>query len=117
MLKGLERVWRAAEILAGSEAGVKERLKQARAELAAALEHPNEWPREQLYVAISLERIIRLRGDVDPLDSMDSATAGLVAEDILSLAADVQIAFHEQWKSGNPEAGLKVWSAAEAEGT
>jgi hypothetical protein len=98
MLKGLDRVWRAAEMLAGSEAGVKERLKLARAELNAALEHPNEWPREQLYVAISLDRLIRIRGDVDPIDAMDAQGAGLLAEDLLSLAADVQIAFHEQWK-------------------
>lgn len=98
MLKGLDRVWRAAEILAGSEAGVKERLKLARAELTAALEHPNEWPREELYVAISLDRLIRVRGDMDPIEAMDAQGAGLLAEDLLSLAADVQIAFHEQWK-------------------
>lgn len=110
MLKGLDRVWRAAEILAGSEAGVKERLKLARTELTAALEHPNEWPREQLYVAISLDRLIRLRGDVDPLDAMDAQAAGLLAEDILSLAADVQIAFHEQWKKPEGEP-IKVWNA------
>lgn len=108
MLKGLDRVWRAAEILAGSEAGVKDRLRLARAELTAALDHPNEWPREQLYVAISLDRLIRLRGDVDPLDAMDAQTAGLLAEDFLSLAADVQIAFHEQWKQTPAEAERAV---------
>jgi hypothetical protein len=111
MLKGLDRVWRAAEILAGSEAGVKDRLKLARTELSAALEHPNEWPREQLYVAISLDRLIRVRGDVDPLDAMDAQGAGLLAEDILSLAADVQIAFHEQWKRTPEGEAIKMWDA------
>jgi hypothetical protein len=111
MLKGLDRVWRAAEILAGSEAGVKDRIRLARAELSAALEHPNEWPREQLYVAISLDRLIRVRGDIDPLDAMDAQGAGLLAEDILSLAADVQIAFHEQWKKTPDAETIKVWDA------
>ena len=116
MLKGLDRVWRAAEVLAGSEAGVKDRLKLARAELTAALEHPNEWPREQLYVAISLDRLIRVRGDVDPLDAMDAQAAGMLAEDILSLAADVQIAFHEQWKQAPAGEGIRLSIAPAEEG-
>ena len=94
MLDGLHHVWRAAEILAGSDAGLTERLKAARAPLLLALARPDQWPPDLLAVASSIERLIRQQGGTDPLESMPPGMARQVAEDLLSLAVDVQAAFH-----------------------
>ena len=94
MLYGLHHVWRAAEILAGSDAGLTERLKEARAPLLLALARPDQWPPDLLAVARSIERLIRQQGGTDPLESMPPGMARQVAEDLLSLAVDVQAAFH-----------------------
>ncbi len=89
MLQGLHHVWRAAAILAGGDAG----LKEARAPLRLALARPDQWPPDLLPVARSIERIIGVRGGVDPLEGMGSDLARQAAEDLLALAADVQAAF------------------------
>jgi hypothetical protein len=47
-----------------------------------------------LAVARSIERLIRQQGGTDPLESMPPNLARQVAEDLLSLAVDVQAAFH-----------------------
>jgi hypothetical protein len=93
MLDGLHHVWRAAEILAGADAGLKERLKAVRAPLLLALARPEQWPPDLLSVARSIERIIGERGGIDPLEVMGNDLARQVAEDLLALAADVQAAF------------------------
>ncbi len=93
MLDGLHHVWRAAEILAGGDAGLRERLKDARIPLRLALSRPEEWPPGLLPVAQSIERILGERGALDPLEGMDSDLARQAAEDLLGLAFDVQAAF------------------------
>jgi len=93
MLDGLHHVWRAAEILAAGDAGLKERLKQVRAPLRLALAQPDQWPPDLLSVARSIDRIIGERGALDPLEAMGNELARQVAEDLLSLAVDVQAAF------------------------
>jgi len=97
MLDGLHHVWRAAEILAGGDAGLKERLMEVRAPLLLALAKPDQWPPDLLSVARSIERIIRERGGIDPLEAMGNDLARQVAEDLLSLAVDVQAAFPGGW--------------------
>ena len=94
MLDGLHHVGRAAEILAGSDAGLTQRLKDARAPLLLAMAWPGQWPPDLLAVARSIERIVRDQGGTDPLESMPPGLARQVAEDVLSLAVDVQAAFH-----------------------
>jgi hypothetical protein len=106
MLDGLQHVWRAAEVLAGADTGLRERLKLARSEFSVALRRAEQWPPELLSVARSLDRIIRLDGKEDPLDSLNGAMARQVAEDLVSLAADVAAAFHQagsgEWGSKTP---------------
>jgi hypothetical protein len=97
MLDGLHHVWRAAEILAGGEAGLKERLKEARAQLLLALAKPNQWPPDLLAVARSIERMVREQGGIDPLAAMTPGLARQVAEDLLALAVDVQAVFPKGW--------------------
>jgi hypothetical protein len=101
MLDGLQYVWRAAEILAGGDATLVERLKEARGPLLRALARPNQWPPDLLAVARSLERLVRKQGDVDPLDEMGRDLARQVAEDLLSLAVDVQAVFPRGWCQGD----------------
>jgi hypothetical protein len=103
MLDGLHHVWRAAEILAAGDAGLTERLKEARAPLLLALARPEEWPPDLLSVARSIERIIGERGGTDPLEVMDSDMARQAAEDVLSLAVDVQALF-----TGRPQEASAV---------
>ncbi len=93
MLDGLHHVWRAAEILAAGDGRLTERLRQARAPLLLALARPEEWPPDLLSVAHSIERIIRVRGGSDPLEAMGDDLARQAAEDVLSLAVDVQALF------------------------
>ena len=100
MLEGLGHVWRAAEILAGGDAGLRQRLKGARAELGAALRRPEQWPPDLLGVARSLDRLLGGPGEDDPLDTLDAGLAGRVAEDLLSLAVDVLLAFREAGGDG-----------------
>jgi hypothetical protein len=97
MPDGLHHVWRAAEILAGQDAGLTERLKEARAPLLLAVAKPDQWPKDLLCVARSIERIVRERGGIDPLESMAPGLARQVAEDLLSLAVDVQALFPTGW--------------------
>lgn len=97
MLDGLHHVWRAAEILAGGNGGLKERLKEARAQFLLALAKPEQWPGDLLGIARALERIVRVQGGIDPLDSLAPDLARQVAEDLLSLAADVQAVFPRGW--------------------
>ncbi len=93
MLDGLHHVWRAAEMLAAGDAGLKDRLRAVRAPLRLALARPDQWPADLLSVARSIERLIRVRGGTDPLEAMGHDLARQVAEDFLSLAFDVQAAF------------------------
>jgi hypothetical protein len=98
MLDGLHHVWRAAELLAGGDAGLKERLKAARAQLQLALARPEQWPPDLLLLARDIARILEGHGGgADPLDGMSQELARQVAEDFLSLAADVQGLFPRGW--------------------
>jgi hypothetical protein len=93
MLDGLHHVWRAAEILAAGDAGLRERLKAVRAPLRLALARPDQWPPDLLSVARSIDRLVGVRGVTDPLDDMATDLARQVAEDVLALAVDVQTVF------------------------
>jgi hypothetical protein len=93
MLDGLHHVWRAAEVLAGGDAGLTERLKEARPHFLRSLARPNQWPPELLAVARSIEQIVRDQDGTDPLEAMTPDLARQVAEDLLSLAVDVQALF------------------------
>jgi hypothetical protein len=97
MLDGLHHVWRAAEVLAGGDAGLKERLKEARAHLLLALAKPDQWPPDLLSAARSIERIVREQDGIDPLEAMPPDLGRQVAEDLLSLAVDVQALFPRGW--------------------
>ena len=97
MLDGLHHVWRAAEVLAGGDAGLTGRLKEARAHLLRSLARPNQWPPDLLSVARGIERIVREQGGADPLESLPPDLARQVAEDLLSLAVDVQALFPRGW--------------------
>jgi hypothetical protein len=97
MLNGLHHVWRAAEVLAGGDAGLTERLKEARAHFLRSLARPDQWPPDLLSVARSIERIVRERGGIGPLESMAPDLARQVAEDLLALAVDVQALFPTGW--------------------
>jgi hypothetical protein len=119
MLDGLHHVWRAAEILAGGDAGLKERLKAVRAPLLLALARPDQWPPDLLAIARCIERTIRVQSGADPLEAMDSDLARQVAEDFLSLAVDVQAAFPKgktpepaPLPVGNPS-GDSCWQSAQ----
>ena len=120
MLDGLHHVGRAAEILAGSDAGLTERLKAARAPLLLALARPDQWPPDLLAVARSIERLIRQQGGTDPLESMPPGLARQVAEDLLSLAVDVQAAYNRTTSEGttSPPAAIPpadpAWQPAES---
>lgn len=111
MLDGLHHVWRAAELLAGADAGLRERLKLARTEFFLSLKRPEQWPAELLPLARSTQRIIQPNGEVDPLDTLCQAMATQVAEDLLSLAADVSSAFEAARKHAD-----SVAAASEAPG-
>lgn len=89
MIDGLHGVWRAAEMLAGGESGLRTRLKAARVPLTSALRHPDVWPAGLLHQARSIERLLREEPTCDPLDVLDPGLARQLAEDILALAADV----------------------------
>jgi len=118
MLEGLHHVWRAAEALAGEDFGLRDRLKAGRAQLLLALARPEQWPPDLLCVAKSIERIIQVREGIDPLEAMPSDFARQVAEDLLSLAFDVQGAFAREDSDGrssrSPAAptGEEVWQPA-----
>lgn len=102
MLDGLHHVWRAAAVLAGADAGLRERLKLARTELFLSLKRPEQWPAELLHLARSTQRIIQPNGEIDPLDTLCPAMATQVAEDLFSLAADVSSAFEAARNRGEP---------------
>jgi hypothetical protein len=108
MLDGLGHVWRAAEILAGADTGLRERLKEARGSFALSLGRAEEWPPEMLPLARSIERIIRATGEGDPLDTMPADLARQVAEDLLSLAVDLLLEFREESKGPAGPAPLFV---------
>ena len=120
MLDGLHHVWRAAEILAAGDAGLKERLKEVRAPLLLALAQPDQWPPDLLSVARSIERIIGERGGIDPLEAMENDLARQAAEDLLALAVDVQVVFAKdrfQEATSLPEgvpSGEGCWQPAQA---
>src|SRR5947209_7410263 len=87
MLDGLDHVWKSAQILAGRDAMLKARLKEAAGEFFVSRVQPDEWPKDLL------ERARRLSGKLQGIDGMDDATARQVAEELLALAADVNAAF------------------------
>ena len=89
MIDGPDRVWRAAAALAGSDAGLRARLKEARSELTAALRRPHGWPDGLLRQARGIERLLRAGDGPDPIDVLDAGLARQLAEDILGLAADL----------------------------
>jgi hypothetical protein len=97
MLDGLYHVWRAAEVLAGGDAGLTGRLKEARAHFLRSLARPDQWPPDLLSVARSIERVVREQGGIDPLESLAPDLARQVAKDLLSLAVDVQAMFPRGW--------------------
>jgi hypothetical protein len=101
MLNGLHHVWRAAEILASADCGLRGRLKLARTELLFSLEQLDQWPPDLLSVARSIERILRQDGARDPVDVMEQALAQQTAEDLLALAVDVLAAFSKQEERGD----------------
>src|SRR5947209_6624790 len=103
MLNGLHHVWRAVEILAGADCGLRGRLQQARTEFVLSLDQPEAWPPELLQIARSIQRILRQDSDSDPLETMDEALARQVAEDLLSLAVDVLAAFSQEGQASNPD--------------
>jgi hypothetical protein len=119
MLDGLHHVWRAAETLAGGDAGLRERLKAVRAPLLLALARPDQWPPDLLAVARSIERTIRVRGGADPLEAMGHDLAQQVAEDFLALAVDVQAAFPKGQTPGpaplpvGNSSGAGCWQSAQ----
>jgi hypothetical protein len=108
MLDGLHHVWRAAEILAAGDAGLKERLKAVRAPLLLALARPEQWPPDLLSVARSIERTIREQGGIDPLEAMENDLARQVAEDVLSLAVDVQAVFAREQRQEAAPLGIAI---------
>ncbi len=120
MLDGLHHVWRAAEILAAGDAGLRERLKAARVPLLLALARPDRWPADLLSVARSIERVIGERGGMDPLEAMGNDLARQVAEDLLALAVDVQALFAGGWcREATPcpvadPAGEPCWQSAQS---
>jgi hypothetical protein len=99
MLDGLDHVWRAAEILAGGDAGLRERLKEARGRFSLCLAKAEQWPPDMLQLAHSIERIIRANGQIDPIDTMPPDLARQVAEDLLSLAFDLLLEFRAESKN------------------
>jgi hypothetical protein len=96
MPDGLAHVWRAAEILASGDLPLRERLKEARGRLALSLTHGEGWPSESLYLARSIDHIIRKNADSDPLDTMPADLARQVAEDLLSLAVDLLLEYRAE---------------------
>jgi len=101
MLDGLDHVWKAAQILASRDALLKDRLKEAAGEFALALLQPEEWPTQLLTQAHSLRE--QLKG----VDGLEPTTARQVAEELLSLAADVRDALKEQVR----EQKERLWDA------
>ena len=83
MFQGLEHVWKAAQILAGQNAMLKDRLTEALGEFVASTAHPDEWPADLWPKASSL------RSKLQDIDGMQVGMATQVAEDLLSLAFDV----------------------------
>ncbi len=89
-MDGLIHVWRAAEILVKRDAGLKERLKEAMAEFSVSLIQPGEWPKDLLIKAH------KLQDQLSRIDQMDTLAAETAAKDLLSLAADVELALARQ---------------------
>jgi hypothetical protein len=112
MPDGLDHVWRAAEILAGGDMPLRERLKEARGRLALSLTRGEGWPSESLHLARSIERIIRKNGESDPLDTMPADLARQVAEDLLSLAVDLLLGYRAESKNTVGVAKAAVPAAA-----
>jgi len=94
---GLDHVWKAAQVLAGPGASLevefhlaipslKVRLKEAASEFHVAMMQPDQWPKDLLDRAKSLD------GKLQRIDGMDAAAARQTAEELLSLAADIQAA-------------------------
>ncbi len=90
MLDGLDHVWKAAQILAGRDAMLKDRLREASAEFFVSLMQPDEWPNDLLGKAQNLSTKLK------SIDGMDNRAARQIAEELLALAADVYAAFQEE---------------------
>ena len=89
MLDGLEHVLKAAEILAASDSLLRERLKKATGEFTVSLLQPEQWPDDLL------PKAKELRDRLKDIDSLNDREAKKLAEDLLSLAIEVQIAYRE----------------------
>ncbi len=89
MLDGLDHVWKAVQFLVGMDAPLKERLARAAGEFHVSLLQPDEWPKESLSTAKEIS------GRLTQLDVLDRAKAQQLAEDLLSLAVDVQVAYRQ----------------------
>ena len=73
-----------------------------------ALRRAEQWPPALLSIARCLEQIIRRDSDTDPIDTLSGALLRQVAEDLLSLAADVVVAFPRENPAGYKSKAL-IW--------
>lgn len=89
MLDGLDHVWKAALILV-RDGKLEVRLKVAQSEFVVSLMQPDEWPSDLLPKAQELTEKLQ------HIDNMDANMLLHTAEELLSLAVDVQIAFREE---------------------
>ena len=95
----LRHVGYAAVKLACGDGRLKDRLLVAAQKLAVVLARPERWPGGLLQRAEQIEQELgELSSFAETIEDMDQSTAEHLAERILHLYADVQIAAHDAQK-------------------
>ncbi len=90
MLRGLEHVNRAVQILVGRNAMLNQRLYEAAREFEAALGEPGQWPAELWDRAIRIDKKLTAKGRADQtINGMDVPDAEQIAEEILDLSTAI----------------------------
>ncbi len=102
MFQGLDHVSRAVRILVGRNAMLNQRLYEAAREFSLALQRPDQWPRDLLEKARSVENKLTARGRIDKtINAMDVSVAGEIAQEMYSLAMAVNFAHAARRKGGH----------------
>ncbi len=103
MLRGLEHVNQAVQILMGRNAMLNQRLYEAVGELEAALREPDQWPTELFDRAIRIDKKATAKGSAArTINGMDVPEAQHIAEEILDLSTAIDAACTGQRKMAAP---------------
>ncbi len=90
MLRGLEHVNRAVQVLVGRNAKLNQRLYEAAGEFEGALREPDQWPTELFDRAVQINRKLTAKGNAArTINGMDIRDAQELAEAILDLSTAI----------------------------